>query len=306
MTSLLVKHRQQVFSLDLDLVSATLADLKELLWQKTKIPHHSQNMVYRGKILRKDTKPLVEYGITEGGKVYLSQLPAANPLEQEVYEDMPAAFRSPEKTLEDAQKERKMLAEARRGMKKSMLRALKENPEMMLQLMAVPPEMEEMLDRNPEMRDIMEDPAMMEQMLDAMDNPEIEKEVNRNSDLAMNNIEAMPNGLNILRQAYETTVTPGFSALRTKDDQPEEDEPRRRGEPAAIPNPWRKKEHVLLGENSSFSESEERDLGLYQPELETLLEMGFSDEKEARRALEESGGNVTKATSILLGKKREK
>lgn len=88
------------------------------------------------------------------------------------------------------------------------VQAMMNNPELMRNLIGANPQLQEVLDRNPELNHILNDPATLRQMMEAQRNPEVMREMMRNTDRAMSNIEAHPEGFNMLRQV---TTRPSMS-----------------------------------------------------------------------------------------------
>ncbi|CAM6063767.1 unnamed protein product [Sphagnum tenellum] len=70
----------------------------------------------------------------------------------------------------------------------------------------------DIIDRNPDLGHILNDPGTLQQTLDAARNPELMREMMRNTDLAMSNIEASPEGFNVLKCMYETIQEPLLNA----------------------------------------------------------------------------------------------
>ncbi len=73
-------------------------------------------------------------------------------------------------------------------------------------------QMWDIIDRNPDLGHILNDPGTLQQTLDAARNPELMREMMRNTDRAMSNIEASPEGFNMLRRMYETVQEPLLNA----------------------------------------------------------------------------------------------
>ncbi|XVF59891.1 hypothetical protein PTKIN_Ptkin07bG0312200 [Pterospermum kingtungense] len=86
------------------------------------------------------------------------------------------------------------------------------NPEIMQNLIMNNPQMREIIDRNPELAHILNDPGTLRQTLEAARNPELMREMMRNTDRAMSNIESSPEGFNMLRRMYETVQEPFMNA----------------------------------------------------------------------------------------------
>uniref|UniRef100_A0A1J3GX58 Ubiquitin domain-containing protein DSK2b n=1 Tax=Noccaea caerulescens TaxID=107243 RepID=A0A1J3GX58_NOCCA len=89
---------------------------------------------------------------------------------------------------------------------------LMNNPELMRTLIMSNPQMRELVDRNPELGHILNDPSVLRQTLEAARNPELMREMMRNTDRAMSNIESTPEGFNMLRRMYENVQEPLLNA----------------------------------------------------------------------------------------------
>ncbi|MQL86693.1 hypothetical protein Taro_019212 [Colocasia esculenta] len=89
---------------------------------------------------------------------------------------------------------------------------LMNNPDLMRNLILTNPHMREIIDRNPDVAHILNDPGTLRQTLEAARNPELMREMMRNTDRAMSNIESSPEGFNMLRRMYETFQEPFLNA----------------------------------------------------------------------------------------------
>lgn len=92
------------------------------------------------------------------------------------------------------------------------VQSLMNNPDLMRNLIMSNPQMRDIIDRNPDLGHILNDPSTLRQTLDAARNPELMREMMRNTDRAMSNIEASPEGFNMLRRMYETVEEPFLNA----------------------------------------------------------------------------------------------
>lgn len=89
---------------------------------------------------------------------------------------------------------------------------LMNNPDIMRSLIMSNPQMRDIIDRNPELAHILNDPAILRQTLEAARNPELMREMMRNTDRQMSNIESSPEGFNMLRRMYENVQEPFLNA----------------------------------------------------------------------------------------------
>ncbi|KAI8993549.1 hypothetical protein BDB01DRAFT_776674 [Pilobolus umbonatus] len=113
------------------------------------------------------------------------------------------------------------------------------------------PQMKAMVEQNPELGQVISDPAFLRQSMEMMRNPELMREMQRNNDRALSNIEAIPGGFNHLRRIYNTFQSPLESAAasnqgRSSDEANErlarelhvESLPQNSLNTQALPNPW--------------------------------------------------------------------
>lgn len=89
---------------------------------------------------------------------------------------------------------------------------LMDNPELFRSMIMNNPQMREVIDRNPELAHILNDPGILRQSLEIARNPELMREMMRHTDRAMSNIESSPEGFNMLRRMYENIQEPFLSA----------------------------------------------------------------------------------------------
>ncbi|XP_042066341.1 ubiquitin domain-containing protein DSK2b-like [Salvia splendens] len=92
------------------------------------------------------------------------------------------------------------------------IQSMMNNPEIMRSLIMSNPRMREIIDRNPELAHILNDPSVLRQTLEAARNPDLMREMMRNTDRAMSNIESSPEGFNMLRRMYENVQEPFLNA----------------------------------------------------------------------------------------------
>ncbi|XP_047312118.1 ubiquitin domain-containing protein DSK2b-like isoform X2 [Impatiens glandulifera] len=95
---------------------------------------------------------------------------------------------------------------------------LMNNPDIIQNLIMNNPQMREVIDRNPELAHVLNDPATLRQTMEAARNPELLREMMRNTDRAMNNIESSPEGFNMLRRMYENVQEPFLNATTMAGD----------------------------------------------------------------------------------------
>ncbi|KAH0687933.1 hypothetical protein KY290_019594 [Solanum tuberosum] len=99
-----------------------------------------------------------------------------------------------------------------------LVQNLMNNPETIRNLIMNNPQMREIMDRNPELAHVLNDPATLRQTMEAARNPELMREMMRNTDRAMSNIESSPEGFNMLRRMYENVQEPFLNASTLSGD----------------------------------------------------------------------------------------
>jgi len=90
--------------------------------------------------------------------------------------------------------------------------SLLSNPDIMNSMIEGNPQMQELLERNPELRSMMRDPEFIQQSMEAMRNPSMMREMMRNTDRAMSNIESLPGGSAALHKLYNEVQAPLMDA----------------------------------------------------------------------------------------------
>ncbi|GAA5803155.1 hypothetical protein HPULCUR_008631 [Helicostylum pulchrum] len=113
------------------------------------------------------------------------------------------------------------------------------------------PQMKALVEQNPELGHVISDPAFLRQSMEMMRNPELMREMQRNNDRALSNIEAIPGGFNHLRRMYNSVQGPMESAMGnngtgSSDEANErlarelnvESVPENSLNTQALPNPW--------------------------------------------------------------------
>jgi ubiquilin len=92
------------------------------------------------------------------------------------------------------------------------MQSLLSNPDIMNSMMENNPQMQQLMEQNPELRNMMNDPEFIQQSMEAMRNPAMMREMMRNTDRAMSNIESMPGGSAALHKLYNEIQAPLYEA----------------------------------------------------------------------------------------------
>merc|ERR1719420_2295057 len=119
------------------------------------------------------------------------------------------------------------------------------DPEMIRAMMRMNPQMSQLMEQRPEIARILEDPEMLQQSMRMATNPSLMREMMRNADRSIGNLDVMPGGHNALRRAHEEVADPIFDAMAggqggTQATPVAEYAQATSGAPnqQALPNPW--------------------------------------------------------------------
>ncbi|XWS40286.1 hypothetical protein CRYUN_Cryun18bG0127500 [Craigia yunnanensis] len=232
-------------------LESNVGSFKAVLAQNCDIPADQQRLIYKGRIL-KDDQTLQSYGLqadhtvhmvrgfapssstppptattnvetpsttpgvtrgvgsNEGAGLGASLFPGLNPLGDSGGLGLFGA------ELPEFEQVQQQLTQNPNMMREIMntpaIQSLMNNPELMRSLIMSNPQMHEIIDRNPELGHILNDPSILQQTLEAARNPELMREMMRNTDRAMSNIESSPEGFNMLRRMYENVQEPFLNA----------------------------------------------------------------------------------------------
>ncbi|XP_058180616.1 ubiquitin domain-containing protein DSK2b-like isoform X2 [Rhododendron vialii] len=111
-----------------------------------------------------------------------------------------------------------------------------DNQNIMQNVIMNDPQIDELIDRNPELAHILTDPSTIRRMLEAARNPALMHDRMRNTDRVMSNNESPPEGLNMLRRMYENAQEPFLNATTRGGDARTTSNSAPNANP--LPNPW--------------------------------------------------------------------
>jgi len=322
----IIQRNEETISLSVDLVENTVLDLKNLLYELTDIKPEEQRLVYSGKILN-DEDLLSFYNIRDGNSIYLVR----------------AAKNKIQSISPQAISQQKNKKPASGGMDSEFvsqlldnpfIQSVMSNPEFIRSIYMSNPQFKKVIEKNPEMAQIFNDPEYLKQCMEIARNPEMMNEMLRNQDRAMNNLESIPGGFQALSSLYHTVQSPLMDSLRPEQDKSTKEQneyyakkllngkklDKTKINNDALPNPW----NLSANESSSSSatspyssslfnnmfntfnsvpssnETQEELEARYSEQLKNLNEMGFYDKKENLKALQSTRGNVELAVNYLL------
>ncbi|CAG8470994.1 5446_t:CDS:10 [Ambispora leptoticha] len=279
----------KLFDCSFDPSQMTVLQLKEKLARETNIPADSMRLVYSGRIL-KDEDMVDSYGVKEGHTIHVVRGAANQAAEQAAANSSssggasryatpstsssPASsssvnpFSNPPPTRQLGSNSNNFEQDLMRGMMNSpMMRQILSNPEIVRSMVMQNPTMRQMIERNPEIGHIINDPSFIRQTMDMARNPELMREMMRNNDRALANLETIPGGFNHLRRMYHTLQEPLESAGRHSDNSSEaanqrlaqmlnvESPPEGQINSTPLPNPWAPRNHNNSGSSSTTTGS---------------------------------------------------
>ncbi|RIB09829.1 hypothetical protein C2G38_239557 [Gigaspora rosea] len=268
--SINVKFRSSngdAFDMCFDPGQLTVQQLKERLVTQISIPADNMRLVYSGRVL-KDEDMVDLYGVKEGHTIHVVR-GAANRAAEQAANVTPTT--STQRNVNGTATNpfginhfgTSLEQDMRNMMNSPVIRQLLSNPEIVRSMVMQNPTMRQMIERNPEIGHIINDPSFIRQTMDMARNPELMREMMRNNDRALANLETIPGGFNHLRRMYHTLQEPLESAGRHNDQSSEaanqrlaqllnvERPPEGRINNVPLPNPWTPRNSATIANASN-------------------------------------------------------
>ncbi|XP_066216718.1 LOW QUALITY PROTEIN: ubiquilin-3 [Saccopteryx leptura] len=129
------------------------------------------------------------------------------------------------------------------------VQGLLSNTGLVHQLVLDNPHMQQLIQHNPEIGHILNNPEIMRQTLEFLRNPAVMQEMMRSQDQALSNLESIPGGYNVLRTMYTDIMDPMLNAVQeqfggnpfaitTANATTNSSQPSRMENCDPLPNPW--------------------------------------------------------------------
>ncbi|XP_004590027.2 ubiquilin-3 [Ochotona princeps] len=129
------------------------------------------------------------------------------------------------------------------------IQGLLSNTGLVRQLVLDNPHMQQLIQQNPEIGHILNNPEIMRQTLEFLRNPAMMQEMMRSQDRALSNLESIPGGYNVLRTMYTDIMDPMLNAVQeqfggnpfatsTTNATATSSQPSRTENCDPLPNPW--------------------------------------------------------------------
>ncbi|KAJ1988431.1 hypothetical protein H4R33_002425 [Dimargaris cristalligena] len=197
------------FPVEVNPRTTTVAQLKEQCRSHSPLTPAQMRLVYSGRVLV-DDHSLASYGVQSGDTIRLIRLatngapwgpatPAGQPRLPGQQRSLSAAAKQPQDGLSGL-------------FNNKHLQSLLGNSEMRHFLTSANPELKKVMDSNPELASMMEDPNFIQQTALVAGNPALMREMLRNNDRALANLEMTPGGYKHLLNIYRTYQEPIDSA----------------------------------------------------------------------------------------------
>lgn len=267
--------------------TCTIQQLKEEISQRFKAHPDQLILIFAGKIL-KDPDSLAQCGVRDGLTVHLvikmqrrtmgTECPAASvpapasspgsfPQSSSIYPaDMPPTFSLgvltglnglgltsssfPDQPSSLMWQHVSMPEFVAQIIDDPFIQGLLSNTGLMRQLVLDNPHMQQLIQHNPEIGHILNNPEIMRQTLEFLRNPAMMQEMMRSQDRALSNLESIPGGYNVLRTMYTDIMDPMLNAVQeqfggnpfatatTVNATSSSNQPSRTENCDPLPNPW--------------------------------------------------------------------
>ncbi|CAN1196823.1 Ubiquitin domain-containing protein DSK2a [Linum perenne] len=228
-------------------LESTVEEFKLLVAQNCDIPANEMRLIYKGRIL-KDERTLVSYGMEANQPVDMVHLlprdTSANPMS-----NVPTSLHPDvEKVVNENPRLIKQL------MNSPTIQSLLDKPDLFRKVLLSNTLMQEIINENPEIGEMMNDPVTFFQMLGTIRNPDLTREALRNIDLTKRKAETCPRKFSRLILRYQEVqhelllnaiamdyIESGkYDALQTRDDAPSYGP-----NTTPLPNPWTGEHQVM-------------------------------------------------------------
>lgn len=236
-----------------------LSDLKLMIQEMTEIEENDQILTFNDRVLVDDRKSLQQLGFRDGAVVCLRA--------------------KKRRVSEPAQGSQTDL------LKNPFVQNLMKNPEGMKSMISMFPGLENEIDKNEELRQMVNNPNFMDEMNKLAADPEYFNQQAKNADVAMARLETMPGGIDALKNMVQDVNDP-LSNIMTKALQNGDIKGGHRVNDVvkeAIPNP---KVNINW-------------LVHYRKQIRELNKFGFTDIQRNLVALKQCKGDLSKAILFL-------
>merc|ERR550514_256570 len=103
-------------------------------------------------------------------------------------------------------------------MSSPMVQQMMNNPETVRAMVRMNPQLAQLMEERPEIARILEDPETLQQSVRMAMNPSLMREMTRNADRAIGQLDAMPGGHSAPRRAHEEFTEPLVNAMTNNEE----------------------------------------------------------------------------------------
>jgi len=253
-----VSGASRELSIDVD-PSATVAELKEQISAGVELPSQNIRLVCAGRVWD-NVATIASYNPGAGSIIHCLNNPTravpesaaqtlsvANPMQQMMASAMPPPTNSSDPFEQMQAQVQQQMAQnpemMQQMMNSPMMQQMMSNPETLRGMMRMNPRMNQLMEQRPEIARMLEDPELMQQSMRMMANPELMREMTRNQDRAMGQLNVMPGGHQALVNAHADLMDPLHAAMSggnaaSGTAQPTYDDAVAAPNNEALPNPW--------------------------------------------------------------------
>ncbi|CAD6184211.1 unnamed protein product [Caenorhabditis auriculariae] len=277
--------------------TTTISELKDKLIEI--IPNATKEqlcVIYTGKIL-KDPETVTQHKIGNGHTVHIvvrsgqrAQPPPANPSAAAPAE--PQIPRGGLPQMGDLMNNRDIM---RQMLDTPLFQSMMNNQDLMRNILSSSPEVQRLIENNPEVGHLLNDPNIMRQTMEMIRNPNMFQEMMRNHDIAIRNLQGIPGGEAALERLYQDVQEPllnsatstlggnPFASLRNQNAEAESRSQRAGVENTeALPNPWSSSTPSAPRNTAENSSAAAAGLGnisgmLNAPGMNSLMQQMMSD-----------------------------
>lgn len=196
------------------------------------------------------------------------------------------------------------------------IQGLLSNTSLVRQLVLDNPHMQQLIQHNPEIGHILNNPEIMRQTLEFLRNPAMMQEMMRSQDRALSNLESIPGGYNVLRAMYTDIMDPmlnavqeqfggnPFAATTTANTTTNSSQPSRMENCDPLPNPWASTHVGSVGRQSRWPG--DQDISDVRNRVPNILgSIGFYDYLQQLHETTQSLGTYLLGTASTLSPNQE-
>ncbi|PPS95772.1 Ubiquilin [Cryptosporidium hominis] len=250
----------------IDAKKTSVLKLKEIISNICSIPVFEIRLVWKDKILSNNAL-LSSYGIEDNSTLILARSPSrsSNSSSQRtgVSSNSSSSIQADSGGLFGESDTDDFLSSA---LASPWMQTILNDPEIFRVMLESNPQLKALREQNPELNHIFNDPQFLQMSVDVLKNPELMKEMMRNSDRAISNIESIPGGFSALKRMYHTVQEPMWDAAMynpntIKANTYNEYNIDKSSGPnsEALPNPW------SINRNSSNNSNNSNNIGSSSP-----------------------------------------